>query len=115
MLLEPPNVAAMDARFFRGRRFPAKYRNGAFIALRGSSNRAKRTGYSIVFIPFRGGKPSGPQEDFLTGFMLDLDNKEVWGRPVGLLERRDGSMLMSEDRGEPRCTGSGTGGSDDPD
>lgn len=99
VLLEPSHVAAMDARFYRGRQFPAKYRNGAFIALRGSSNRAKRTGYSIVFIPFKGGKPSGPQEDFLTGFMLDPDNKEVWGRPVGLLERKDGSLLMSEDGG----------------
>lgn len=99
VLLEPSHVAAMDARFYRGRQFPAKYRNGAFIALRGSSNRARRTGYSIVFIPFRGGKPAGPQEDFLTGFMLDPDNKDVWGRPVGLLERKDGSLLMSEDGG----------------
>jgi glucose/arabinose dehydrogenase len=99
VLLEPSHVAAMDARFYRGKQFPAKYRNGAFVALRGSSNRAKRTGYSIVFIPFKGGRPSGPQEDFLTGFMLDPDNKEVWGRPVGLLERKDGSLLMSEDGG----------------
>ena len=52
VLLEPSHVAAMDARFYRGRQFPARFRNGAFIALRGSSNRAKRTGYSIVFIPF---------------------------------------------------------------
>ena len=99
VLLAPSHVAAMDARFYRGRQFPARFRNGAFIALRGSSNRAKRTGYSIMFIPFKGGKPSGPQEDFLTGFVLDPDNKEVWGRPVGLLERKDGSLLMSEDGG----------------
>lgn len=99
VVLEPSHVAAMDARFYRGKQFPARYRNGAFLALRGSSNRAKRTGYSIVFVPFRGGKPAGRQEDFLTGFMLDPDNKEVWGRPVGLLERKDGSMLMSEDGG----------------
>lgn len=99
ILLEPSHVAAMDARFYTGKMFPARYRNGAFIALRGSSNRAKRTGYSIVFIPFRNGKPSGPQEDFLTGFMLNPDSKEVWGRPVGLAELKDGSMLMSEDGG----------------
>jgi glucose/arabinose dehydrogenase len=99
VLLEPSHVAAMDVRFYTGKQFPSKYRNGAFIALRGSSNRAKRTGYSVVFIPFKGGKPSGPQEDFLTGFMLDPDNKEVWGRPVGLLVRKDGSLLMSEDGG----------------
>lgn len=99
ILLEPSHVAAMDARFYTGKMFPARYRNGAFIALRGSSNRAKRTGYSIVFIPFRNGKPSGSQEDFLTGFMLNPDSKEVWGRPVGLAELKDGSMLMSEDGG----------------
>jgi glucose/arabinose dehydrogenase len=99
VLLAPAHVAAMDARFYTGKQFPAKYRNGAFIAFRGSSNRAKRAGYSIAFIPFRNGKPSGAQEDFLTGFMIDPDNKEVWGRPVGLLERKDGSLLLSEDGG----------------
>lgn len=99
VLLQPSHVAAMDARFYTGKQFPARYRNGAFIALRGSSNRAQRAGYSVVFIPFRNGKPSGPQEDFLTGFMIDPASKEVWGRPVGLLERKDGSMLMSEDGG----------------
>jgi glucose/arabinose dehydrogenase len=99
LLLEPSHIAAMDARFYTGSQFPNHYRNGAFIALRGSSNRAQRVGYSIVFIPFHNGKPSGPQEDFLTGFMLDPNSKEVWGRPVGLLVRKDGSLLMSEDAG----------------
>ena len=99
VVLQPSHVAAMDARFYSGKQFPARYRNGAFIALRGSSNRAQRTGYSVVFIPFKNGKPSGPQEDFLTGFMLDPASKEVWGRPVGLLARRDGSLLVSEDAG----------------
>lgn len=99
VLLQPSHVAAMDARFYTGRQFPAHYRNGAFIALRGSSNRALRTGYSVVFVPFHKGKPSGPQEDFLTGFMLHPNRKEVWGRPVGLLQCPDGSLLLSEDAG----------------
>ncbi len=81
VLLTPSHVAAMDVRFYTGRQFPARYRNGAFIAFRGSSNRAERTGYSVVFIPFKNGKPAGPQEDFLTGFMLDPNNKEVWAGP----------------------------------
>ena len=104
VVLTPAHVAAMDSRFYLGKQFPARYRNGAFIALRGSSNRAQRTGYSIVFIPFKNGKPSGPQEDFLTGFMLDPNNKEVWGRPVGLLQRNDGSLLFSEDGGNKLYT-----------
>lgn len=99
VILTPSHVAAMDVRFYTGKQFPARYRNGAFIALRGSSNRAQRTGYSLVFIPFKKGKPSGPQEDFLTGFMLNPAEKEVWGRPVGVLARKDGSLLFTEDAG----------------
>jgi glucose/arabinose dehydrogenase len=87
----------MDFAFYTGKQFPAKYQNGAFIASRGSSNRAKRLGYSVLFVPFTNGKPSGPPEDFLTGFLLGEDRKEVWGRPVGLLQLADGSLLLSED------------------
>jgi len=91
------HASAMDFAFYTGKQFPAKYQNGAFIASRGSSNRAKRLGYSILFVPFTNGKPSGPPEDFLTGFLLGEDRKEVWGRPVGLLQLADGSLLLSED------------------
>ena len=80
--------------------FPAEYRNGAFLANHGSSNRADRVGYSLSFVPFKNGKPSGPTRDFLTGFNLGADKKEVWGRPVGLLQLKDGSLLMSDDGGK---------------
>lgn len=96
-VLLPAHVAVMDFLFYTGKQFPAKYHNGAFLAYRGSSNRSKRVGYSVVFVPFKGGKPSGPPEDFLTGWMLGEDEKEVWGRPVGLLQMADGSLLVSED------------------
>ncbi len=69
------------------------------MAFHGSWNRAKRTGYSVMFIPFREGKPQTGPQDFLTGFMMDPDSTEVWGRPVGLFEMQDGSMLVSEDGG----------------
>jgi glucose/arabinose dehydrogenase len=98
-VLLPSHVAVMDSQFYTAKRFPAKYRGGAFLAYRGSSNRADRVGYSIVFVPFKNGKPSGPVEDFLTGFMTDPKSKEVWGRPVGLLVMNDGSLLLSEDGG----------------
>lgn len=91
------HVSAMNFVFYTGKLFPAKYRNGAFIALRGSSGRSKRVGYSVVFQPFKGGKPAGALENFLTGFMLGPDQKEVWGRPVGLTQLADGSLLLSED------------------
>jgi glucose/arabinose dehydrogenase len=91
------HVSAMNFVFYTAKLFPAKYKNGAFIALRGSSGRSKRVGYSIVFQPFKGGKPVGQLEPFLTGFMLGEDVKEVWGRPVGVAQLADGSLLLSED------------------
>lgn len=95
----PAHAAVLDARFYTGKQFPAKYQGGAFLAFHGSWNRSRRLGYSVVFVPFQGGKPSGPPEDFLTGFMLDPSKKEVWGRPVGLLQMTDGSLLVSDDGG----------------
>lgn len=93
----PAHCAVMDFVFYTGKQFPARYRNGAFLAYRGSSNRSKRVGYSVVFIPFKGGKPAGEAEDFLTGWMMGPEQREVWGRPVGLLQMADGSLLVSED------------------
>jgi len=93
------HVAVLDALFYTGKQFPAKYQGGAFLALHGSWNRATRVGYSVVYIPFKNGKPAGPIEDFLTGWMLSPNQREVWGRPVGLLQLPDGSMLVSDDGG----------------
>ncbi len=93
------HVATMDFIFYTGKSFPAKYKNGAFFAFHGSSNKAQRVGYSVEFVPFKNGKPAGPKEEFLTGWMLGSDKREVWGRPVGLLQLADGSLLVSEDGG----------------
>jgi glucose/arabinose dehydrogenase len=73
---------------------------GAFLAFRGSSNRSKRIGYSVGFLPFgKSGQPAGPVEEFLTGWMVSPDKREVWGRPVGVLQANDGSLLVSDDGG----------------
>ncbi len=93
------HTAVIDWKFYNAKQFPAKYQGGAFFALHGSSNREKRVGYSVVFVPFKNGKPSGPIEDFLTGFMLDAGKREVWGRPTGITILNDGNMLVSEDGG----------------
>jgi len=93
------HVAVLDHIFYTGRQFPKQYQGGALLALHGSWNRAKRVGYSVVWIPFKDGKPAGSTQDFLTGFMLDPDKREVWGRPVGLLQMPDGSVLVSDDGG----------------
>jgi glucose/arabinose dehydrogenase len=94
------HTAVIDWKFYTGSQFPAKYRGGAFFAFRGSSNRAKRVGYSVGFLPFdKSGKPGSAVEDFLTGWMISPDQREVWGRPTGILQMRDGSLLVSEDGG----------------
>ena len=98
--LTPAHQAVLDFEFYTAKQFPAKYREGAFLAMHGSWNRAQRVGYKIAFIPFRGGKPSGPEEDFLTGWMVAPDSRDVWGRPVGLLVLPDGSLLVSDDGGK---------------
>ena len=51
----------------------------------------------MVFLPFRNGKPAGWSERFLWGWSPSSDRREVWGRPVGLLVDRDGSLLVTED------------------
>lgn len=100
VVLTPAHLAILDFTFYTGSQFPAEYRGGAFIACHGSSNRASRVGYEIAFIPFKNQHPSGPKQDFLTGWMLSPDKTEVWGRPVAVLQLKDGSLLISDDGGK---------------
>lgn len=93
------HVGPLDLLFYTGSQFPAKYRGGMFVALHGSWNRSQRQGYKIAFIPFKNKMAAAGPEDFLSGWMLAPDQKEVWGRPVGLLQMPDGSLLVSDDGG----------------
>lgn len=96
-LLIQAHSAVLGLLFYTGKMFPEEYRGDAFVALHGSWNRTKRTGYKIVRISFHGNKPVGGYDDFVTGWMLDEDRPQVWGRPVGLLLLPDGSMLLTDD------------------
>lgn len=94
--------AALGLQFYDGETFPEKYRNGAFVAFRGSWNRNSGTGYKIVFVPFNNtgnetGRPQGYYEDFLTGFLLEPSVPRTWGRPVSVLVLPDGSLLFTEE------------------
>lgn len=93
------HVAVLDALFYTGKQFPKEYQGGAFLAFHGSWNRAQRVGYNVSFIPFKDGKPQGGPKPFLSGWMIAPDKREVWGRPVGLLQLPDGSLLVSDDGG----------------
>jgi glucose/arabinose dehydrogenase len=93
------HVAVLDALFYTGKQFPKEYQGGAFLAFHGSWNRSNRVGYSVAFIPFSGGRPQTGPKEFLTGFMIAPEKREVWGRPVGLFQLPDGSLLVSDDGG----------------
>ncbi|HEX3062870.1 MAG TPA: sorbosone dehydrogenase family protein, partial [Usitatibacter sp.] len=54
-----------------------------------------RTGYKVVYLPFRGGKATGEYVDFMTGFVTP--EGQVWGRPVGVAVAKDGSLFVSDD------------------
>ncbi len=93
------HVAVIDFTFYTGSQFPQEYRGGAFLAFHGSWNRSERVGQSVVFIPFKDGKPSGPIKEIVTGWMISPDKTEVWGRPVAVMQMPDGSLLISDDGG----------------
>lgn len=92
--------AALGLVFYNGQQFPAEYRHDAFVAFRGSWNRAQGTGYKVVRVPFTAqGKPEGYYEDFLTGWLDNPQIPTVWGRPVGLAIAKDGSLLITDEPG----------------
>ncbi len=87
--------APLNIAFYQGSQFPAEYKGDAFVTMHGSWNRGRRTGYKVVRLKFDNGLPSGSYEDFVTGFGISAD--QVWGRPVGVVVAKDGSLLVSED------------------
>ena len=89
--------APMDVVFYQGPMFPKEYQGDALVSFHGSWNRSKRTGYKIVRVHFQGGKPAGGYVDFIAGWMSSPESREVWGRPVGMLVLKDGSLLIADD------------------
>ncbi|MGB7834316.1 MAG: sorbosone dehydrogenase family protein, partial [Xanthobacteraceae bacterium] len=87
--------ASLQMMFYTGDQFPADYKGSAFAAEHGSWNRAARTGYKIIRAPMKNGVATGEYEDFVTGFVVN--DSDVWGRPVGVVQAKDGSLLFSED------------------
>ena len=88
--------------FYTGKTFPARFRDGAFIAFHGSWNRAPRpqAGYKIAFVPATKGKYSGKYETFADNFANGkLDPSQAEHRPTGLATAPDGAMFVSDDKG----------------
>jgi glucose/arabinose dehydrogenase len=87
--------APIGLAFYTADDFPAEYRNNAFVALRGSWNRYPATGYKIARIVFSGGEPQR-FEDFVSGFLVN-GGAQTFGRPAGITQGPDGSLLFSDD------------------
>jgi glucose/arabinose dehydrogenase len=99
-LLFEAHSSVLDLVFYEGDQFPAGYKGDAFVALRGSWNRSEPTGYKIVRVPFKDGRPEGFYENFVTGFWVSGEQRaEVWGRPAALAVAKDGSLLVADDTG----------------
>lgn len=99
-LLFEAHSAPLGLVFYDGEQFPADFQGDAFVALHGSWNSSHPTGYKIVRVPFRNGKPVDYYENFATGFWAaGLRRAKVWGRPVGLAVAGDGSLLVADDAG----------------
>jgi glucose/arabinose dehydrogenase len=92
-----PHTASLGLVYANGTSLPALFDRGMFIGQHGSWNRKPRSGYKVVFVPFAGGKPSGPPVDVLTDFIKE--NGDAMGRPVGVAIAKSGALLVADDVG----------------
>ncbi|NMH27956.1 PQQ-dependent sugar dehydrogenase [Flavobacterium silvaticum] len=91
------HTASLGIAFYKADAFPEKYKNGLFVGQHGSWNRADLSGYKVLFIPFKNGKPAGKPEDFLTGFVADASKSKVHGRPTDVKVLPNGDLLVTDD------------------
>lgn len=97
----PGHWAPMDVLFYNGDQFPERYKNGAFVALHGSTDRSPypQAGFIVCFVPFKNGVATGDIEVFADGFtQVDtvVNTNDAKYRPMGLAVGPDGSLYISE-------------------
>jgi glucose/arabinose dehydrogenase len=99
-LLFQAHSSLLDLVFYEADQFPPEFKGSLFIAVKGSWNRSIPTGYKVVRVPFKDGRPEGYYENFATGFWASGELRaEVWGRPAALAVAKDGSLLVADDTG----------------
>jgi glucose/arabinose dehydrogenase len=100
-----PHTASLGLAYAGESSLPAPFRNGMFVGQHGSWNRKPRSGYKVIFVPFKDGMPAGPAVDVLTGFVRG--NGDAMGRPVGVALDTRGGLLVADDVGNSiwRVTG----------
>ncbi|MGH8529317.1 MAG: PQQ-dependent sugar dehydrogenase [Nevskiales bacterium] len=92
-----PHTASLGLASAQGTSLPAPFKNGMFVGQHGSWNRRPHSGYKVIFVPFRAGKPAGEPIDVLTGFLSEQG--DAYGRPVGVALDRGGGLLVADDVG----------------
>ena len=104
------HTASLGLAYYAGDALPDPFRNGMFIGQHGSWNRSELSGYKVIFVPFKDGRPSGMPVDVLTGFLKD-NKGTAHGRPVGVMVDRDGTLLVADDVGNTiwRVSGANAG------
>jgi glucose/arabinose dehydrogenase len=89
--------APLGLTFLQGSAFPAAYRDGAVVALHGSWDRRRKTGYKVAFFPWDDGRQApASQVDLVTGW-LNESTQQAWGRPVDAVVDQQGNMFVSDD------------------
>jgi len=92
-----PHTASLGLTSAHGTTLPSRFASGMFVGQHGSWNRKPLSGYKVIFVPFRNGKPAGDPVDVLTGFVNDAGNAS--GRPVGVAIDKQGALLVADDVG----------------
>ncbi|MDO9166031.1 MAG: sorbosone dehydrogenase family protein [Rhodoferax sp.] len=92
-----PHTASLGLAFSGGTSLPAIFANGMFIGQHGSWNRRPHSGYKVIFVPFKDGRPAGAPVDLLTGFLSE--DGHAFGRPVGVALDKEGALLVADDVG----------------
>ena len=91
------HVAPLGLASAAGSTLPPPFVNGMFIGQHGSWNRRPHSGYSVIFVPFKGGHPVAASIDLLTGFLSEKG--DAYGRPVGVALDKSGALLVADDVG----------------
>ena len=93
------HTAPLGLAYYDRNTLPDQFREGMFIGQHGSWNRSTYSGYKVIFVPFKDGRPNGPPVDALTGFLKDDGSGKAYGRPVGVTIDRKGALLVADDTG----------------
>ena len=89
-----PHTAVLGMRFYTGNMLPKSYKNSIIVARHGSWNRSKKVGGDVAVVKLNKDGTVKSMEPLITGF---LENNSYIGRPVDVLQMKDGSLLVSDD------------------